>query len=468
MKERRELSKMKQIDFANGKISSSILRAAMPMLAAQILNLLYNIVDRVYTARIPEIGTVALGAVGLCFPLIVIISAFANMYGSGGSPLFAIERGKKNDREAENIMDTSYTLLTITAILLTIFCMIFCRPILVLFGASESALVYAIPYIRIYLLGTFPSMVAVGLNPFINAQGYAGNGMISVMIGALANIILDPLFIFAFGLGVRGAAIATILSQTLSAVYVLHFLYKRSALRLRLLTKEELRHCQKRAGRIISLGLASFIMQLTNSLVTAFCNRVLSTTGGDLYISIMTIISSIRQMVETPILAIADGTSPLISYNYGAKKPERVFRAGSMMAVMAAVYAMLAWMVIIHAPHLLISIFSSDKTLLEDAIPALKLYFNAFVFMVFQYTGQTMFKSLGKNKQAIFFSLLRKAIIVIPLTMILPYAFGLGTDGVFLAEPISNVIGGSLCFITMLITLLPELKAMKEKKEEED
>ena len=459
---------MKQIDFANGKISSSILRAAMPMLAAQILNLLYNIVDRVYTARIPEVGTVALGAVGLCFPLIVIISAFANMYGSGGSPLFAIERGKKNDREAENIMDTSYTLLTITAILLTIFCMIFCRPILVLFGASESALVYAIPYIRIYLLGTFPSMVAVGLNPFINAQGYAGNGMISVMIGALANIILDPLFIFAFGLGVRGAAIATILSQTLSAVYVLHFLYKRSALRLRLLTKEELRHCQKRAGRIISLGLASFIMQLTNSLVTAFCNRVLSTTGGDLYISIMTIISSIRQMVETPILAIADGTSPLISYNYGAKKPERVFRVGSMMAVMAAVYAMLAWMVIIHAPHLLISIFSSDKTLLEDAIPALKLYFNAFVFMVFQYTGQTMFKSLGKNKQAIFFSLLRKAIIVIPLTMILPYAFGLGTDGVFLAEPISNVIGGSLCFITMLITLLPELKAMKEKKEEGD
>ena len=468
MKERRELSKMKQIDFANGKISSSILRAAMPMLAAQILNLLYNIVDRVYTARIPEVGTVALGAVGLCFPLIVIISAFANMYGSGGSPLFAIERGKKNDREAENIMDTSYTLLTLTAILLTIFCMIFCRPILVLFGASESALVYAIPYIRIYLLGTFPSMVAVGLNPFINAQGYAGNGMISVMIGALANIILDPIFIFAFGLGVRGAAIATILSQTLSAVYVLHFLYKRSALRLRLLTKEELRHCQKRAGRIISLGLASFIMQLTNSLVTAFCNRVLSTTGGDLYISIMTIISSIRQMVETPILAIADGTSPLISYNYGAKKPERVFRVGSMMAVMAAVYAMLAWMVIIHAPHLLISIFSSDKTLLEDAIPALKLYFNAFVFMVFQYTGQTMFKSLGKNKQAIFFSLLRKAIIVIPLTMILPYAFGLGTDGVFLAEPISNVIGGSLCFITMLITLLPELKAMKEKKEEGD
>lgn len=467
MKERRKLSKMKQIDFANGKISSSILRAAMPMLAAQILNLLYNIVDRVYTARIPEVGTVALGAVGLCFPLIVIISAFANMYGSGGSPLFAIERGKKNDREAENIMDTSYTLLTITAILLTILCMIFCRPILVLFGASESTLVYAIPYIRIYLLGTFPSMVAVGLNPFINAQGYAGNGMISVMIGALANIILDPLFIFAFGLGVRGAAIATILSQTLSAVYVLHFLYKRSALRLRLLTKEELRHCQKRAGRIISLGLASFIMQLTNSLVTAFCNRVLSTTGGDLYISIMTIISSIRQMVETPILAIADGTSPLISYNYGAKKPERVFRAGSMMAVMAAVYAMLAWMVIIHAPHLLISIFSSDKTLLEDAIPALKLYFNAFVFMVFQYTGQTMFKSLGKNKQAIFFSLLRKAIIVIPLTMILPYAFGLGTDGVFLAEPISNVIGGSLCFITMLITLLPELKAMKEKQEED-
>lgn len=453
---------MKQIDFANGKISSSILRAALPMLAAQVLNLLYNIVDRVYTARIPDVGTAALGAVGLCFPLIVIISAFANMYGSGGSPLFAIERGKQNDREAENIMDTSYTLLTITAILLTILCLIFCRPILVLFGASDAALVYAIPYIRIYLLGTFPSMVAVGMNPFINAQGYAGNGMLSVMIGAIANIILDPLFIFAFGLGVRGAAIATVISQSLSACYVLYFLYKRSLLKLRLLTKEEFLHCRKRAERIISLGLAAFFMQLTNSLVTAFCNRVLSNTGGDLYVSIMTIISSIRQMVETPIFAVTEGTSPIISYNYGAKRPKRVFQAGCMMAFMAAVYAGLAWMVIIHAPHLLISIFSTDQTLLTDAIPALKLYFNAFIFMVFQYTGQTMFKSLGKNKQAIFFSLLRKAIIVIPLTFLLPYAFGFGTNGVFLAEPISNVVGGSLCFITMLITVLPELKAMKE------
>jgi putative MATE family efflux protein len=454
---------MKQIDFANGRVSTSILRASLPMLAAQFLNLLYNIVDRIYTARIPSIGTTALGAVGICFPLIVIVSAFANMYGSGGSPLFAIERGKQNDAEAENIMRTSYTLLTITAIMLTILCIIFCKPILVLFGASETALIYAIPYIRIYLLGTFPSMVATGMNPFINAQGYASNGMVSVMIGAIANIILDPIFIFALGLGVRGAAIATIISQTLSAIYVLRFLYKHSLLKLRLLTLEEFKVCGKRAKKIVSLGLASFIMYLTNSLVSAFCNRVLASTGGDLYVSIMTIISSIRQMIETPIYAITEGSSPLISYNYGAKKPDRVFRFGCLMAIMAAIYAGLMWIVIILAPGMLISIFSSDQTILADAIPALKLYFNAFIFMVFQYAGQTMFKSLGKNKQAIFFSLLRKAIIVIPLTVLLPYAFHLGTNGVFMAEPISNVVGGSICFITMLLTVLPELKAMKEE-----
>lgn len=213
-------------------------------------------------------------------------------------------------------------------------------------------------------------------------------------------------------------------------------------------------------GDIVSLGTAGFIMQLTNSVVTICCNNVLSVTGGDIYISVMTIISSVRQMVETPIYAITEGSSPIISYNYGARRPRKVLRAAVSMALMALVYTLTIWAVILLAPHFLISIFSSDPTLQADTIPAMKLYFSTFGFMLLQYVGQTVFKSLNKRRHAVFFSLLRKVIIVVPFTYLLPYAFGMGTDGVFAAEPVSNVIGGSLCFIVMLITVLPELKRM--------
>lgn len=213
-------------------------------------------------------------------------------------------------------------------------------------------------------------------------------------------------------------------------------------------------------GDIVSLGTAGFIMQLTNSVVTICCNNVLSVTGGDMYISVMTIISSVRQMVETPIYAITEGSSPIISYNYGARRPRKVLRAAVSMALMALVYTLTIWAVILLAPHFLISIFSSDPTLQADTIPAMKLYFSTFGFMLLQYVGQTVFKSLNKRCHAVFFSLLRKVIIVVPLTYLLPYAFGMGTDGVFAAEPVSNVIGGSLCFIVMLFTVLPELKRM--------
>jgi Na+-driven multidrug efflux pump len=213
-------------------------------------------------------------------------------------------------------------------------------------------------------------------------------------------------------------------------------------------------------GDIVSLGTAGFIMQLTNSVVTICCNNVLSVTGGDMYISVMTIISSVRQMVETPIYAITEGSSPIISYNYGARRPRKVLRAAVSMALMALVYTLTIWAVILLAPHFLISIFSSDPTLQADTIPAMKLYFSTFGFMLLQYVGQTVFKSLNKRRHAVFFSLLRKVIIVVPFTYLLPYAFGMGTDGVFAAEPVSNVIGGSLCFIVMLITVLPELKRM--------
>lgn len=453
---------MKRVDFENGTVTGNILEAALPMLVAQILNLLYNIVDRIYIARIAEVGTAALGAVGLCFPLIVIITAFANLFGNGGAPLFAIQRGQKDERKAVAIMNTSFTMVCASAIVLMVVGFLFARPILILFGASDNSLVYALPYMMIYLLGTLPSMVAVGMNPFINAQGYSLIGMCSVAVGAGANLLLDPLFIFGLGFGVCGAAIATVLSQCLSAIFVFYFLTKKSELKVRLLKKNEIAACMGYAKNIISLGMAGFIMQLTNSLVTICCNNVLSVTGGDIYISVMTIVSSVRQLVETPIHAMSEGSSPILSYNYGARRPIRVRKAGMVMGAMILAYSAVIWSIIILEPRPLIRIFSSDAQLIKDAVPALNQYFAAFIFMDLQYMGQTVFKSLNKKKQAIFFSLLRKVFIVVPLTYLMPYALHMGTDGVFLAEPVSNVIGGTLCFATMLITVLPELKRMEK------
>ena len=453
---------MKRVDFENGTVTGNILEAALPMLVAQILNLLYNIVDRIYIARIAEVGTAALGAVGICFPLIVITTAFANLFGNGGAPLFAIQRGQKDERKAVAIMNTSFTMVCASAIVLMVVGFLFARPILILFGASDNSLVYALPYMMIYLLGTLPSMVAVGMNPFINAQGYSLIGMCSVAVGAGANLLLDPLFIFGLGFGVRGAAIATVLSQCLSAIFVFYFLTKKSELKVRLLKKNEIAACMGYAKNIISLGMAGFIMQLTNSLVTICCNNVLSVTGGDIYISVMTIVSSVRQLVETPIHAMSEGSSPILSYNYGARRPARVRKAGMVMGALILAYSAVIWSIIILEPRPLIRIFSSDVQLTKDAVPALNQYFAAFIFMDLQYMGQTVFKSLNKKKQAIFFSMLRKVFIVVPLTYLMPYALHMGTDGVFLAEPVSNVIGGTLCFATMLITVLPELKRMEK------
>ena len=354
-------------------------------------------------------------------------------------------------------------MLCICAAAIMIIGLVSARPLLILFGASQDALVYAYPYMMIYLIGTIPSMLATGMNPFINSQGYALTGMLSVTIGAVANLILDPVFIFALNYKIVGAAIATVISQCLSAGFVIYFLRKRSEYKISFLCWKKLREYSEYAKNIISLGTSGFIMQLTNSIVSICCNNVLSVTGGDVYISVMTIVSSVRQMVETPIFAIVEGSSPIISYNYGARRPKRVKCAIITMACMALVYTVLMWIVIINVPEFLIGIFSSSKEILVDAVPAMKLYFAAFIFMLLQYTGQTVFKSLNKKKQAIFFSLLRKVFIVVPLTYILPYVFRLGTDGVFMAEPVSNVIGGSICFIVMLCTIIPELKGMEKE-----
>jgi putative MATE family efflux protein len=445
---------MKRVDFENGRTFTNILATAIPMLVAQIINLLYNIVDRIYIARIPVIGTVALGAVGLCFPLVILTTAFTNMFGSGGAPLFSIARGQKDDERARQIQNTSFFLLIATGVFLIIVGEIFGRQILSLFGTSDSAMVYALPYLRIYLLGTVFSMIATGMNPFITAQGYSVVGMTTIVVGAAANIILDPIFIFALGMGPEGAAIATVISQGLSATYVLRFFFGgKCAYNLKVMSFEEIRHCGKTAASIMGLGSAAFIMQFTNAMVSVSCNSVLASVGGDLYVSIMTMVNSARQMMETPILAIAEGTSPIISYNYGARRFDRIKRAIAIMVVMEFGYTFLVWMFIRLFPAAVIGVFSNDRTILSDAIPAFNLYFSTFIFMTFQHSGQVVFKSLGRKGHAIFFSLFRKALIVVPLTYILPYLFHMGTDGVFAAEPISNVIGGTACFVTMLLTV---------------
>ncbi len=445
---------MKRIDFEKGRTLNNILATAVPMLVAQIINLLYSIVDRIYIARIPDIGTVALGAVGLCFPIVILIVAFTNMYGSGGAPLFSIARGQKDNGRAGLILNMSFVLLLTTGIILTVLGEVLGRPVLTLFGTSDAAMVYALPYLRIYLLGTIFSMIATGLNPFITAQGYALVGMTTILIGAVANIILDPIFIFVMGLGIEGAAIATVISQAISALYVMKFFFgDKCEQKIRIMKPEEIKQSLGAARQIIGLGSAAFIMQFTNAMVQVSCNSVLADVGGDIYVSIMTMVNSARQMMETPILAISEGTSPIISYNFGAGRFDRIKSAIKIMLLIDLIYTTGVWLFIRLFPAVIIGIFSSDKTILADAIPAFNLYFAAFIFMTLQHSGQVTFKSLGRKKHAIFFSLFRKAFIVVPLTYILPYVFKMGTDGVLAAEPISNVIGGTACFVTMLFTV---------------
>lgn len=443
--------KNRQVDFSNGRILENIVMCAAPMLVAQLLNLMYNIVDRIYIGKIEGIGVVALGGVGLCFPIISLITAFTNLFGAGGAPLCSIERGKRNIEKASRIMNISFYMLIFTAIVLTILGILFSKPLLYVFGASNTTIQYALPYMQIYFMGTIFSMIALGMNPFINAQGFASTGMMTIFIGAITNIILDPIFIFGFDLGVEGAAIATVLSQIISAIFVLRFLMSNTP-ELKLHRLKEVEFQWKEMKDVISLGSSSFVMQCTNSLVQIACNSMLSQVGSDLYISCMTVINSVRQILEVPVLAIGDGASPILSYNYGAENDKGVKKAIRIITFAGVVYTLIAWLFIILFPQFFIHIFNSEPDLLQIAIPAMHVYFFAFVFQAFQYCGQTVFKSLNKKKQAIFFSLLRKVVIVVPLTFILPH-IGFGVMGVFMAEPISNFVGGSICFMTMLVTV---------------
>lgn len=443
-------------DFSQGSVSSNIIRLAVPMTMAQLVNVLYNIIDRVYIGRIGADATNALTGLGVCFPVITMVIAFSNLIGMGGAPLFSIRRGAGDNDEAEAIMGNCLTLLVSIGLALTVVGLLIRRPLLLALGASEVTLPYAMSYITIYLLGNVFVMLSLGLNQFINAQGFARTGMLTVVIGAVLNLVLDPLFIFVFGMGVRGAAIATVISQFVSAAWTFRFLTgPKTLLRLK---RKYLRLNAGRVKRILSLGLAGFTMSVTNSLVQVACNSTLQIFGGDLYVGIMTVLNSVREIIMLPINGISGSAQPVISFNYGAGLQTRVKQAIKFLSGTLLVYSLAAWGIVSLFPHFFIYIFNTDPELVAAGVPSMHLYFFGFFLMAFQFSAQSVFTALGKSRQAVFFSIFRKVIVVIPLTLLLPHIAGLGTTGVFIAEPISNLLGGAASFTTMYLTVYRKLE----------
>ena len=451
----------KENDFSKGSVISNILKLALPMTLAQLINVLYNIVDRVYIGMIPENATLSLTGLGLCLPIISMVIAFANLFGMGGAPLCSIERGRGNKKEAEAIMGNAFVMMVAVGILLTILGLIFKRPMLYLFGASDATISYADSYITIYLLGNIFVMTGLGMNSFINSQGFGTVGMMTVLLGAITNIILDPIFIFVFHMGVRGAALATILSQCLSAIWILTFLTgKRAILKLR---PSAMKLEGGRILRIVGLGMSGFTMAITNSSVQVMYNAMLQRFGGDLYVGIMTVINSVREVISMPVNGMTNSSQPVMGFNYGAGEYGRVRKSIVFVSVACIIYTVIMWLFVHECPEFFIRIFNREGELVEAGIPAMRVYFFGFFMMSLQFSGQAVFVGLGKSKKAVFFSIFRKVIIVIPLILMLPTVFGLGTTGILMAEPISNFIGGVACFGTMLFTVWPELKQNKEK-----
>ena len=450
-------------DFSQGSVSRAIVRMAVPMAFGQLISIAYNIVDRMYIGHIAD-GRLAFTGMGITLPLISIILGFANLIGSGGAPLCSMARGRGDNKEAEHIMGNAFSLLVILGVALTILCLLVKRPLLYLCGASDATYPFAQEFLTVYLLGTVPVMISFGMNPFINTQGFAKIGMMTVALGAVMSIVLDPIFIFVFRMGVTGAALANVISQIGSAIWVIRFLTGQKAI-LKLST-HSLTLKAKTVGRMLALGVSGFVMFLTNSLVQIVCNKTLLAYGGDLYVSIMTVINAIREVASVGLMGIVSGSVPVLSYNYGAKKYGRILKGIRFSTTAGLVAGFIPWALIMLFPAVFIKIFNSDPQLIAHGVPAFRIYFATFFFMVFQMSGQTVSQALGRAKSAIFFSLLRKAFIVAPLSVILPRLWGLGADGVFYAEPISNIAGGLACFIAMIfISYIPLRKLERESQQ---
>ncbi|MEG1126400.1 MAG: MATE family efflux transporter [Oscillospiraceae bacterium] len=428
-------------------IPKLMLKLSLPAVAAQFINMLYNIVDRIYIGNIPEIGNLALTGVGVTFPIIMLISAFSAFAGMGGAPLASIRLGAGDKKGAEKILGNCFVLLCGIAAVLTVVFLIFKEPLLFAFGASENIIGYANDYITIYLFGTVFVQMALGLNTFISAQGNATTAMFSVLIGAIINIVLDPILIFGFNMGVKGAALATIISQAVSALWVLRFLFsEKSSIRIR---PEYMKLSRKIVGSVAALGIAPFIMQATESLVSITLNSGLQKYGGDLYVGSMTIIQSVMQMIIMPVQGITQGVQPIMSYNYGAQNYGRVRKTFFLLLRVTVSLTVLACIIAMLFPAILARLFTPDAELIAITTKVMPIFFAGIWAFGLQMACQTTFMSLGQAKTSLFLALLRKIILLVPLAVILPMVMG-DVMGIFIAEPVADIIASLTTFILFL------------------
>ncbi|MBQ7841021.1 MAG: MATE family efflux transporter [Lachnospiraceae bacterium] len=435
-------------DMGCGSIPKLLAQLAIPAVVAQIVNMLYNIVDRIYIGHIPEIGASALTGVGLFTPILMLINAFAMLAGSGGAPRAAIAMGKKENPAAEKIVGNCFSLLLIFAVVLTGVFYIFAPDLLVLFGASQITLPYAVEYSRIYILGTVFVLIVMGMNPFITTQGFAKISMMTTVIGAVINIILDPIFIFGFGMGVKGAALATVLSQAVGAVWILHFLTgKKTILQLK---KCNLKPEGKVIGPCLALGISTFVMLSTESLLSVSFTSSLSKYGGDLAVGAMTIITSVSQLVLMPLQGICQGGQPIISYNFGAGNHDRVKKAFFTQFKVCILFTLVCWSAVMLIPGVFAGMFTGDVSLAEYTVWALRIYMAGIFSLGFQICCQQSFMALGQAKVSLLLACLRKIVLLIPLIFILPVFFENKVFAVFLAEPVSDILAALVTTITFL------------------
>lgn len=428
----------KEANLGEDRIGGLLFKLALPAILAQVINLLYNLVDRMYIGHIAEVGSVALTGLGVTMPFIMCVSAFAALVSMGGAPRASIMMGRGNKEEAERILGNCTSMLVLVAVIVTMVSQIWGQDILLLFGASESTLPYAWAYMQIYSLGTIFVQLALGLNAFINAQGFARIGMLTVVIGAVCNIILDPIFIFGLHMGVRGAALATILSQGVSCVWIVRFLLgKETTLRIR---KGNLKIRPKTVGPCIALGVAPFIMQFTESVLNICFNTSLLKYGGDVAVGAMTILSSVMQMSMLPIQGLTQGAQPIIGFNYGAKKMDRVKKAFRLLLVSCVAFTAVIWLICMILPQAFILIFTDQAELIAFTKWAIRIYMAVSVIFGVQISCQQTFIALGNAKTSVFLALLRKVILLIPLIYILPAFMEDKLMAVFLAEPVADVI----------------------------
>lgn len=427
-------------------IGKLLLKLALPSVIAQVINMLYNIVDRIYIGHIPETGSLALTGLGLCLPLILIVSAFAALVGSGGAPRASIAMGKGDYQEAERIMGNCFTLQILISIVLTVILNLYCEPLLLLFGASENTISYAVDYMKIYSFGTLFVQFTLGMNMFITAQGFATISMITTIVGAISNIILDPIFIYAFGMGVKGAAIATVISQALSAVWIVCFLFgKKTSLKIR---KENLTLKASVILPVVTLGLATFIMQSTESIISICFNSSLQKYGGDLAVGAMTICSSVMQFAMLPLNGLGQGAQPITSYNFGAKNKERVKESFSLLLKVDLIYAVTLWLCVMLFPSVFAHIFTSEAALAAYTTPLLRIYMAITGLFAIQMACQNTFTSIGYAKSSIMVACMRKIVLLIPLIYLLPAIISSNKVlAVYLAEPIADILSVTFCTI---------------------